>query len=116
MVPFIGFECIIYLLLNKQLLLASAHRTRIPPRTLAVFSPHFFFLSIQSKRFCSLSFTRDTKIIIRSNAISTLVVTESWIIKTNMYVHNIIPQSEALLYAYKVSGRMLLLSCPVPDL
>uniref|UniRef100_A0A182TWR6 Uncharacterized protein n=1 Tax=Anopheles melas TaxID=34690 RepID=A0A182TWR6_9DIPT len=47
----------------------------------------------------------DTKIIIRSNAISTLVVTESWIIKTNMYVHNIIPQSEALLYAYKIDTK-----------
>uniref|UniRef100_A0A1S4H7N1 E3 ubiquitin-protein ligase TM129 n=1 Tax=Anopheles gambiae TaxID=7165 RepID=A0A1S4H7N1_ANOGA len=50
-------------------------------------------------------YRRDTKIIIRSNAISTLVVTESWIIKTNMYVHNIIPQSEALLYAYKIDTK-----------
>uniref|UniRef100_A0A182T207 Uncharacterized protein n=1 Tax=Anopheles maculatus TaxID=74869 RepID=A0A182T207_9DIPT len=46
-------------------------------------------------------YRRDTKISIRSNAITTLVVTESWIIKTNMYVHNIVPQSEAQLSAYK---------------
>ncbi|XP_049298635.1 E3 ubiquitin-protein ligase TM129 [Anopheles funestus] len=47
-------------------------------------------------------YRRDTKISIRSNAISTLVVTESWIIKTNMYVHNIVSQNEAHLCAYKI--------------
>ncbi|XP_053658528.1 E3 ubiquitin-protein ligase TM129 [Anopheles marshallii] len=50
-------------------------------------------------------YRRDTKIIIRSNAISTLVVTESWIIKTNMYVHNIVSQSEAHLFAYKIDTK-----------
>uniref|UniRef100_A0A182YL88 Uncharacterized protein n=1 Tax=Anopheles stephensi TaxID=30069 RepID=A0A182YL88_ANOST len=50
-------------------------------------------------------YRRDTKISIRSNAISTLVVTESWIIKTNMYVHNIVPQSEAQLCAYKIDRK-----------
>uniref|UniRef100_A0A182P6Y8 Uncharacterized protein n=1 Tax=Anopheles epiroticus TaxID=199890 RepID=A0A182P6Y8_9DIPT len=50
-------------------------------------------------------YRRDTKVLIRSSAISTLVVTESWIIKTNMYVHNIIPQSQALLCAYKIDTK-----------
>ncbi|XP_052889267.1 transmembrane protein 129 [Anopheles moucheti] len=50
-------------------------------------------------------YRRDTKISIRSNAISTLIVTESWIIKTNMYVHNIVSQSEAHLYAYKIDTK-----------
>uniref|UniRef100_A0A182W1W1 Uncharacterized protein n=1 Tax=Anopheles minimus TaxID=112268 RepID=A0A182W1W1_9DIPT len=50
-------------------------------------------------------YRRDTKISIRSNAISTLVVTESWIIKTNMYVHNIVSQTEAHLAAYKIDTK-----------
>lgn len=40
--------------------------------------------------------------VIRSNAISTLVVTESWIIKTNLYGISVARQNESSLVAYKV--------------
>uniref|UniRef100_A0A182NSY9 Uncharacterized protein n=1 Tax=Anopheles dirus TaxID=7168 RepID=A0A182NSY9_9DIPT len=50
-------------------------------------------------------YRRDTKLSIRANAISTLIVTESWIIKTNLYVHNILSQSDALMCAYKIETK-----------
>ncbi|XP_058129219.1 E3 ubiquitin-protein ligase TM129 [Anopheles ziemanni] len=53
-------------------------------------------------------YRRDTKMVIRSNAISTLVVTESWIIKTNLYGISVARQNESSLVAYKVDFQDVL--------
>uniref|UniRef100_A0AAG5DJ13 Uncharacterized protein n=1 Tax=Anopheles atroparvus TaxID=41427 RepID=A0AAG5DJ13_ANOAO len=47
-------------------------------------------------------YRRNTKMEIRSNAISTLVVTENWIIKTNLYRINVAHQNETSLVGYKI--------------
>ncbi|XP_053679317.1 E3 ubiquitin-protein ligase TM129 [Anopheles nili] len=50
-------------------------------------------------------YRRVTKISIRCNAISTLVVTDSWIVKTNLYVPNIALKSDTVLIAYNIDTQ-----------
>ncbi|XP_052862225.1 transmembrane protein 129 [Anopheles cruzii] len=53
-------------------------------------------------------YRRDTKMVVRLNAISRLVVTENWIVEIRMYGMNVAQQSNTVMMVYKVETQAVI--------